>query len=454
MYRSLLEQAIRYSLEFLENISSRAVAPDSKAIQNLRALDEAVPDGPTDPAEMLHFLHDVGSPAATASAGGRYFGFVQGGTIPPALAAHWLASAWDQNVVMRVLSPIGAAITDVTASWLRDLLRLPPEVHCSFVTGTTAGNIAALAAARHHVLTKAGWDIEGDGLFGAPVVPVIVGAEGHASIFKSFGILGLGRKRVISAPVDSQGRIDPDKFPELTEPAIICLQAGHVDTGAFDPLEEICLRAKESGSWVHIDGAFGLWAAASDEKRRLLKGHDLADSWSTDCHKWLNVPYDSGLVFVRDREALSRSLAMRGDYLVNDIRGDAMDGTLEMSQRARSVDVWAAIKSLGRSGLNELIDRCCRHARSFAEGLSAAGFEILNDVVLNQVLVSFGSDEQTLETIKRIQQDGTCWCGGTKKQGRAAMRISVSGWATTDDDVQMSLEAMIRAAREIGVRGN
>jgi glutamate/tyrosine decarboxylase-like PLP-dependent enzyme len=310
-------------------------------------------------------------------------------------------------------------------------------------------NFTALAAARQSVLEAAGWDAAADGLFGAPPLTVIVGAEGHPTVHKALALLGLGRNRVVTVPSDGQGRIRPDALPPLDGPTILCIQAGNVNTGAFDPAAEVCARAREAGAWVHVDGAFGLWAAAAPGRAPLVAGYDQADSWSTDAHKWLNVPYDAGLAFVRDGEPLRKTCALRAAYLPPGDTRDPFDYTPESSRRARGVEIWAALRALGRSGLADLIERSCRHATRFAEGLREAGYEILNDVVLNQVLVSFGDADATRRVIDGVQADGTCWCGGTVWQGRTAMRISVSSWATTDADVARSLDAMIRRAEAL-----
>jgi len=308
-------------------------------------------------------------------------------------------------------------------------------------------NFSCLVAARHAVLQAAGWDVEADGLFGAPPVTVIVGDEAHPSLMKALGLAGFGRSRVKRVPVDDQGRMRADAFPQISGPTIVCLQAGNVNTGAFDPAEEIIPRAKAAGAWVHVDGAFGLWAAAAPSRRHLMAGYADADSWATDAHKYLNTPYDCGLAFVRDTHALRAAMSVMAAYLPAAPTGDP-DLTPELSRRARGVEVWAALRSLGRSGVAELVERTCRHARRFAEGLSAADFTILNDVVLNQTLVSFGDDATTRRIIAAIQQDGTLWAGPTVWHGQTAMRISVSNWSTTDDDVERSLEAIIRIARE------
>jgi glutamate/tyrosine decarboxylase-like PLP-dependent enzyme len=307
-------------------------------------------------------------------------------------------------------------------------------------------NFTGLTAARHALLDAQGWDVEAQGLFDAPPITVIVGDEVHVSLLKALSMAGLGRERVIRIPADSQGRLIAEKLPPIDGPTLVCLQAGNVNTGAFDPIGDVCARLHGSGAWVHVDGAFGLWAAASPSLRSLVDGIRLADSWATDAHKWLNVPYDSGLVFVRDKRSLNAAMAASAAYLVEGETRDPHLSVPEMSRRARGVEIWAALRSLGRQGLADLVDRSCRHARRMADGLRQAGCTVLNDVVLNQVLVSFGSPEITRRVIAGIQQDGTCWCGGTEWQGHTAMRISVSSWATTEDDVERSLQAMLRVA--------
>ena len=451
--RRLLEDSARRSIAYLEGLAARAVAPSAEAISALAALDEPLGESPTDPAAVLRLLDETCSPASMAMAGPRYFGFVIGGSLPVTVAANWLAAAWDQNAAFHSVTPAAAILELVSLRWLIDILGLPPGCGAGFVTGATTANLGALAAARHAVLTKAGWNVEADGLFGAPPVTVIVGEEAHSSLFKALGLLGLGRKRVVRVPVDGQGRMRADALPRLSGPTIVCTQAGNVNTGAFDPIGEICTRAHAAGAWVHVDGAFGLWAAAAPARAHLAKGVSEADSWATDAHKWLNVPYDCGLAFTRDPEALRAAMAITADYLPPaSAQRNPSDYTPELSRRARGVEVWAALKSLGTNGVADLVERTCRHAARFAEGLRAAGFAVLNDVVLNQVLVSFGDAQTTARVISAIQSDGTCWCGSTVWQGSPAMRISVSSWATTASDVEESLAAMIRVARALGAR--
>ena len=360
-----------------------------------------------------------------------------------------LASAWDQNCGLTIISPTTAKLEIVALQWLLDVLHLPPTCAAGFVTGATMANFTGLAAARHSLLERAGWNVEEQGLFGAPVLNVVVGDEVHVTALKALAMLGLGRARVTRVPVDDQGRMRADKLPPLDERTILCMQAGNVNTGAIDPFSEIISRAHAAGAWVHVDGAFGLWAAAAPARAALVAGVADADSWALDAHKWLNVPYDSGIAICRDKDALRGAMAVNAAYLLGGAEREPNDYVPELSRRARGVDVWAALSVLGRSGVAEMIERNCRQAARFADGLRNAGFEILNDVVLNQVLVSFGDPETTRRVIAGIQADGTCWCGGTVWQGRTAMRISVSSWATTDDDVELSLAAMIRVASEV-----
>ena len=443
LLRTTAERAWRYR----QNVSHRNVAPTPEAIANLRRLDEPLSEHPTDSESVIALLDEIGSPATMASAGGRFFGFVVGSSLPASLAANWLAGAWDQNAGIVVLSPIAAKLEEVAMRWMLDLLGLPPGCGAGFVTCATQANFAGLAAARHALLARQGWQVETQGLFGAPPITVVVGEEVHVSILKALMLLGLGRERVIRVPVDAGGRMRGDALPPLDDHTILCLQAGNVNTGAFDPAKEIMPRAQEAGAWVHVDGAFGLWAAAAPARAHLMRGFGEADSWATDAHKWLNVPYDCGIVFVRLPQHLQAAMAVNAPYLVMGEAREPEHYTPDFSRRARGVEVWAALRALGRRGLADLIERSCGHARRFAEGLRAAGYDVLNEVVINQVLVSFGDAEITRHVIAAIQAEGTCWAGGTVWQGHTAMRISVSSWATTDEDVERSLEAMIRMAR-------
>lgn len=446
--KELLTETTERAARYAAGIRERRVTPSPDAIARLEALGGALPTGPCYPAAVLALLDDVGSPATVATTGGRYFGFVIGGTVPAALAANWLAGVWDQNAAFSVMSPVAAKLEEIALAWILDLLHLPADCGAGFVTGTTMASFTALAAARTALLKRAAWDVEEQGLFGAPPINVVVGAEAHASLLKALALLGLGRSRVTSVPTDDQGRMIAAALPRLDERTLVCIQSGNVNTGAFDPAREICARAREAGAWVHIDGAFGLWAAVSPRYAHLCEGAAAAHSWAIDCHKWLNVPYDSGLAVVRHPDHLRSAMAQSAAYLQTTAgMRDGCHYTPESSRRARGIELWAAIRSLGRSGLAELVERNCDFAKLFAERLRKAGFEILNDVVLNQVLVSFGSPDETRRVIAELQNEGTCWCGGTQWHGRTAMRISVSGWATTRDDVERSLAAILKISK-------
>jgi glutamate/tyrosine decarboxylase-like PLP-dependent enzyme len=445
---ALLKRAARAAMDYLEGEDTRSVAPSPKAVAALSALRAPLPPGPTSAEAVLHLLDTYGSPATVAKTGGRFFGFVNGGCLPSALAAAWLVSTWDQNAAFFVQSPVAVTLEEVALEWVRQLLGLPEGTGGAVVTGATMANFSALAAARHALLAKAGWDVEADGLFGAPPITVVVSEEAHASVGKALGLLGLGRNRVVRVPVDGQGRMRADALPHLDERTILCLQAGNVNTGSFDPAAAICPAARAAGAWIHVDGAFGLWAAVSPEHHRWTKGFELADSWATDAHKWPNIGYDCGIALVRDPGTLRAAMTMEAAYLVQGEHREPSHYNPELSRRARGVELWAGLRSLGRSGMAEIVARTCGHAQRFATGLKAAGYLILNDVVINQVLVSFGTPEKTLATIARLQEEGTCWCGPTVWQGKTAMRISVSSWATTKEDVDRSLAAMLKAAEQ------
>jgi glutamate/tyrosine decarboxylase-like PLP-dependent enzyme len=449
MEQQLLADAAARAQRYLAGLPARSVAPSAQAVARLALLDTPLPETPQDATQVLARLDELISPATTAMAGPRFFGFVIGGALPVTVASNWLATAWDQNTGLYASTPGTSHIEGTALRWLQEVLHLPRDVAGAFVTGATVANLTALAAARHRVLAQAGWSVEADGLFGAPPITVIVGQEVHPTVLKALGVLGLGRNRVVRVPVDDQGRMRAAAVPRICGPTILVLQAGNVNTGAFDPVAEILPVARAAGAWVHIDGAFGLWARCAARRAPLAQGIEGADSWATDAHKWLNVPYDSGVAFVRDAEALRAAMAITADYLPTEgPQRNPSDYTPELSRRARGVDVWAALATLGRAGVAQMIERCCRHAARFAEGLAEAGFEILNDVVLNQVLVSFGTPQRTQQVISALQQEGTCWCGTTVWQGRTAMRISVCSWKTSEEDVEQSIAAITRVARE------
>jgi glutamate/tyrosine decarboxylase-like PLP-dependent enzyme len=443
----LLAETAERAARYVGTIDSRKVAPSAEHISGLDALGGALNEHPCDPSALIALLDDCGSPATVASTGSRYFGFVTGGSLPAAMAANWLAAAWDQNAALFTQSPVASRIEEITSEWLLDVLALPKSSGIGFVTGATMANFTSLAAARHAILSRAGWDVEERGLFGAPEITVVVGAEVHASLLKALSLLGFGRKRVLTVPADEQGRMRADLLPALDRNTLVAIQAGNVNSGAFDPATEICARAREAGAWVHVDGAFGLWAAAAPERAHLVYGFAEADSWATDCHKWLNVPYDSGLAIVRDPEHLRAAMTVRAAYLHMGEHREPWQYTPEASRRARGIEIWAALRSLGRSGLAKMIERNCRLASRFADGFRNAGFMVLNEVALNQVMVSFGDAEKTRRVIAEVQREGTCWCGGTEWRGHTAMRVSVSSWATTEDDVDRSLAAIVRIAQ-------
>ncbi len=442
LYQAAADAAIRYA----EHLDGRSVFPLKTDIERLQELDVPLQDEPVDPAVVFADLDRLGSPATVATTGGRYYGFVTGGSLPAATAAAMLAAAWDQNGSYRALSPINAALEEIASRWLLDVLGLPGDAGVGFVTGGTMANFTCLAAARHAVLQTAGWDVEAQGLFGAPPITVIVGDEVHASALKAIRLLGLGSERVVRVPADNQGRMRAELLPDISGPTIVLIQAGNVNSGAFDPAAEVIEKAHQAGAWVHVDGAFGLWALASKHHTHLTVGFNQADSWAMDAHKWLNVPQDSGLAIIRSAVDQRAAMSATAAYLIAGSDREPCHYTPEMSRRARGVEIWAALRSLGRSGLSDLVNRTCTYARLFAAGLTGAGYEVLNDVVINQVLVSFGSPERTKAVVSAVQEEGTTWCGGTVWQGHTAMRISVSSWATTEADVTRSLEAILKAA--------
>jgi glutamate/tyrosine decarboxylase-like PLP-dependent enzyme len=450
--RILLQQTTEYSVNFLDSLESRRVNPSQDALNELEKLNIPFQEESIDPESVIKLLSEVGSKTTIANAGGRYFGFIIGGSHPVSVAANWLASVWDQNGGLGVTSPLNARIEEITSEWLKEILPVSKDSVAGFVTGVTVANFCGLAAARHSILKKQGWNVESDGLFGAPEIKVVVGEHAHGSLLKALSLAGFGSKRVLTVPVDKQGGMLADKLPEdIDDRTIVCLQSGSVNTGAFDPAEKIIPECKKKGAWVHVDGAFGLWAGASPKKSHLTDGVELADSWATDAHKWLNVPYDSGIVFVKNPDDLRSAMSIEAAYLDQSGNRVPYHYTPELSKKARAIEIWATLRSLGKKGIADLIDRTCSHAEKFAEGLRKAGYKILNDVVVNQVIVSFGSSEITDKIISEIQKDGTCWVGGTKWNGESAMRISISSWATTDNDVERSLEAMIRIAKEFAV---
>ena len=449
----LFEQARAYACEYMEGIRERRVFPDGPALDRLRAFDEALPESPTDPQEILRLLHEHGSPATVATTGGRYFGFVTGGAVPAALAAKWLSDVWDQVTALYLLSPAVSRLEAICQKWVVDLLGLPAGTVAGLVSGTSAATMCGLAAGRNELLRRQGWDASQRGLFGAPELRVVMTEQAHATVPKALALLGLGRARVELVPADRQGRMIVATMPELDSRCLVIAQAGNVSTGSFDPLEEIGLRVRRAGAWMHVDGAFGLWAAASRTYGHLTKGMEAADSWSVDGHKTLNTPYDCGIVLCRDSRALVSALQASDAYILYGEHRDGMLYTPEMSRRARAVELWATLKALGRSGVEALVDRLCGHAARFGSELGTRGFRILNDVVFNQVLVACESAELTNATLRFVQESGECWCGGSTWEGEPVIRISVCSWATTASDVDRSVAAFVnaraRALREL-----
>jgi glutamate/tyrosine decarboxylase-like PLP-dependent enzyme len=456
----LLGRTAELARRFLRTLPTRPVRAQADLASLRSAFAGPLPARGADPLEVVEHVAAAADPGLVASAGPRYFGFVIGGSLPAAMAVEWLVSAWDQDAGLYACGPAAAVVEEVAAGWLLGLLRLPATASVGFVTGGQMANFTGIAAARHALLARAGWDVEEDGLAGAPPLHVVIGEEAHVTVLTALRMLGLGSRRTIRVAADGQGRVRLDALREalapLSGPVLICAQAGNVNTGAFDPVGDIADLAHEKGAWVHVDGAFGLWAAASPALRHHVRGLERADSWATDGHKWLNVPYDSGIAIVRDPVAHRTALTGRAAYLVQSSGGerDEQDWTPEFSRRARGFAVYAALRSLGSEGVAALVERCCRLARGMAERLSAApGVGILNEVVLNQVLVRFAPpgvtdpDVFTRAVVGRVQREGTCWMAGTRWQGREAMRISFSNWSTTDADVERSADAILACAR-------
>ncbi|HEX5996061.1 MAG TPA: aminotransferase class V-fold PLP-dependent enzyme [Jiangellales bacterium] len=450
-YGAALDAAVARAREWLGSLPDRRVPASASVDEIVAALGPTLPDGPTDPVKVIDLLAEAAEPGLVATPSGRFFGLVIGGSLPAALAADWLVSAWDQNAVMLATSPAHTAIEDLASAWLLDILDLPAESSVGYATGATMANFTCLAAARDATLNGVGWEVRTRGLTGAPPVRVIVGAERHDTVDLALHYLGLGAPQPVAA--DEQGRLRADALAEVLasdrdRPTIVCLQAGNVHSGDSDPFAEAIPLAKQAGAWVHVDGAFGLWAAASPRTRAMTAGMGEADSWATDAHKTLNVPYDSGLAIVRDSAAVRGAMSYHGDYLItDDTRLESYERVPESSRRARAIPIWAALRSLGRSGVAEMIDRFCRHARALAHGArELPGVEVLNDVVFTQVCLSFGTDERTRDVGRRLMEDGTVWMTGSKWHGRDVLRISVSNWSTDEDDVARSLDALRRAA--------
>ncbi len=443
--KSAFRDAATRAFAYVDAIPTRRVFPDADALAGLSAFDAPLPRDGAAPDEILRVLDEAGSPATTAQLGGRYFGFVNGSALPATLAAKWLADVWDQNPALDVISPTLGRIEAVTERWMRELLGLPERTVAGFVSGSSLAIFAGLAAARWRALASAGWDVNRKGLAGAPPLRVIAGRQAHGTVSKAVQLLGLGLDNVEWVETDGQGRIRADLVPALDERSILILQAGNVNSGAFDDFAALCPRARAAGAWTHVDGAFGLWAAATERFAHLTEGARLANSWSVDGHKTLNTPYDCGIALCDDKEALVGALQTDGAYIEYSPARDGMLTTPEMSRRARAVELWAALSSLGRSGVETLVGALHDNARRFAEGLAAAGFETLNDVVFNQVMARCADDAETEAVMRAVQRSGVCWAGGTVWEGRRAIRVSVCSWATTPEDVDRSVAAFAAA---------
>ena len=449
--RDLLRRTAEIAADYLESLGERPVFPRVTPEQLSEALGGPLPEEPLDPEQVLNDLAAGAEPGVVAMGSGRYFGFVIGGALPAALAADWLTSAWDQNAGLYVGGPSASVVEQVTREWLVELLGLPAEASIGFVTGTQMAHVTGLAAARFHVLDAIGWDVGRDGLTGAPGVRVLVGEKRHVTVDRALRLLGLGAPTVV--PADDQGRLQVDALRAALGdgPTIVCAQAGEVNTGAFDPLPEIADACEQAGAWLHVDGAFGLWAAVAPGRKHLVEGIERADSWTTDAHKWLNVPYDSGIVFCAHPESHRAAMTITASYLIQDegarrVR-DQVDWVPEFSRRARGFAVYAALRSLGRSGITELVERCCEGATRFAAAIAELpGVQLLNEVVLNQVLFRFDSDERTDDVLRRVQESGAVWMSGTTWDGRKAIRVSVSNWQTGDEEIALAVAAFREAA--------
>lgn len=443
----LLDTAHDHARAYLRTLPARRVYPSPNALEALDGFSEPFPERPSDAADTIEMLQEIGSPATVAQTGGRYFGFVDGGMLPVGLAARWLADTWDQNTAHYVMSPVAAKLEEVCEDWLRSLFGLPEETAAGFVTGTTLANLAGLAAARNKLLAREGWDVASHGLYGAPPIRVLVGAGAHAAVYKTLGLLGMGGAYTEIIPTDAEGRMLIDAIPSLNGPVLAITQAGNVNSGAFDPVGRICEIVHDDGGWVHVDGAFGLWAAASPHYSELYRGVEKADSWAVDAHKTLNAPYDCGVVLCKDRQALLAAFRASADYFQWSPRRDPMNYTPSMSKRARSIELWAILKTLGRSGVGSLVEQLCDHARMLASKLLAAGFKVHNEVVFNQVMVSCGDDRLTSATLEEIQAAGEIWCGGSRWNEDTVIRLSVCSWATSEGDIERAVAALIESRR-------
>jgi glutamate/tyrosine decarboxylase-like PLP-dependent enzyme len=443
--KEIFNQAQRYAFEYADHAFERNVFPTEEAIKNLGNFSEDLPDVTGEAAKILEQLYKYGAPATVSQIGGRYFGLVNGGVIPAALAARWLSDFWDQNTPLYVTSPLASKLEEISESWLKELLGLPKEVVAGFVSGSSLSIFCGLAAGRYRVFQNNDWDINRKGLNGAPKVRIVASRQAHGTVVKAIALLGFGTDNIEWVGTDAQGRIIPSQVPVLNDRTILILQAGNVSSGSFDPFDEICHKAIKANAWIHIDGAFGLWAAGSERLRHLTKGIEKANSWSVDGHKTLNTPYDSGIVLCNDKDALVHALHASGSYITYGENRDGMLYTPEMSRRARAIELWATLKYLGREGVDELVFGLHQRAVQIGHELGAEDFQILNDIVFNQVLVACDNDEISNRTIDHIQKSGECWVGGATWDGKAVIRISVCSWDTTEEDITRSVRAFVSA---------
>ncbi len=441
--KELFELAQKYSYEYIDRVQEMDVFPSETLISKLKMFDEPIPEISCSSIDVLDMLNKYGSTNTVVQSGGKYYGFVCGGLLPISLAAKWMSDTWDQNSALYVLSPIASKLEDICEKWITELLGLPQGTAAGFVSGSSTAIICALATARNELLKKQGWSVSEQGLFGAPPIKVVLSEQAHSSVFKALALLGLGKDRVELATVDEQGRIVLDRLPKIDCNTLLIVQAGNVNSGAFDPIDKLCDIANLTGAWVHVDGAFGLWAAASKSQYHLIKGFEKADSWSADAHKTLNAPYDCGIVLCKNRSTLVSTLQATGSYIQYSANRDGMLYTPEMSRRARSIELWVTLKYLGRSGISNLVDQLCEYATYFAERLSEHGFIILNEVVFNQILVKCETADRTNMTLKNIQASGRCWCGGAVWNNEPVIRISVCSWQTTKQDIDESVATFI-----------
>jgi glutamate/tyrosine decarboxylase-like PLP-dependent enzyme len=448
--KEIFELAKKYAYRYQQAVGERNVYPTQGALDNLRVFDEDLPQSPSSASQVIELLDRYGSPATVAQTGGRYFGFVNGGVVPAGLAAKWLADFWDQNTAMQVLSPISAKLEIVVEKWLKQLFGLPERTVAGFVSGSFSATFCGLAAARYRVLQRQNWDVNEKGLTNAPPIRIITSTQIHSTVIKAIGLLGLGKEHIEWVDVDNQGRIIPEMIPGLDDKSILVLQAGNVNSGCFEDFEKICADANKANAWIHVDGAFGLWAGAVASLRHLTKGIERANSWSVDGHKTLNTPYDSGIVLCEDKEAMVSALHMSASYIMLGQDRDGMFYTPEMSRRARIIELWAVMKYLGKEGIDEMVLGLHQRAIQFATALQKEGFQILNEVVFNQVLVYYQSDDVTMNIMQNVQDQRVCWCGSSLWLGKKVIRLSICSWATTQDDVRKSVDSF-KKARDLAI---